>query len=185
MLQVEDVVMLAAELVGARECVDRALSGKGDEADQSVCDAILRAYNMVESEIATDYAPIVCEQAIHCAQGKYEYDSLKRAPVYIIGVFDGLGRAVDVKLSATYFEVKNGSYTVRYAAFPVSKDIGDECELPCAISERTIAYGIAAEYCVQNGRYAENAVWEKKYKTALAAALKARGGMVMNARRWV
>lgn len=184
MLAVEDVVFLAADLLGVRECINRVMTGGADQSDQAICEALVRAYNMMENEIATEYAPIVYEETISCVHGKYEYESLHRDPAYIIAVYDNLGAEVEIKLYPTYFELRNGNYNVRYATFPTTKGIGDDSELPSAVSERVAAYGVAAEYCVQNGLYTEHAVWDKKYKTALTATLKTRGSKVMKGRSW-
>jgi hypothetical protein len=161
------------------------MEGDTDYGDEAVYSGMMRSYNLVESEIATDYAPIVCEQKIACVNGKVAYDSFSRPPAYIIGAFDRFGQKVKIRLYSDYFTVAKGEYTVRYAALPRTKTMEDECELAASITERTVAYGVAAEYCVQNSLYAEHAVWDKKYKEAVAAAYRLRPTKRIRSRRWM
>ena len=185
MVKVESVVKLAAGFLSLGECIQRVLEDDSDGNDMNVFNAFLRCYNLVETQIATDYAPLVCEETIAVKGGKVEYEKLSRAPAFIIGAFDSFGQKTSVRVFPTYFAVADGTYTVRYAALPVLKNINDDGEVAQVITERTIAYGIAAEYCVQTGLYAEAAVWEKKYKDALAGVCKQRGVKTMKGRNWV
>lgn len=185
MVNVESAVKLAADFLGLRDCIERILENDAEGNDYLIFNAFVRCYNLVETQIATDYAPLVREETVVSENGKIAYEKLSRSPAFIIGAFDSFGQKVSIRVFPTYFAVANGSYTVRYAALPTEKTIEDECEFAQGITLRTVAYGIAAEYCVQNGLYAECAVWEKKYKDALAELRKQRGVKTMKGRAWV
>ncbi len=185
MVKVESVVKLAADFLGLRDCIDRVLDDDWGDNDYAVYNGLIRCYNLVETEVATDYAPLVCEEKISCNGGKADYEKLSRSPAYIIAVLDRFGNKVKFRLFPTYFAAADGEYTARYAALPKTKDISDECECAPSVTQRVIAYGVAAEYCVQNGLYAEHAVWDKKFKNGLAAACKQRGGQTLKGRSWV
>ena len=184
-MKVESVVFLAADFLGLRDCVERVLEGDWEGNDYIIYTGLLRWYNLVETEVATDYLPLVCEEIVVCEDGKVAYEKFSRKPAYIIGAFDNYGEKVKIRLFPTYFAAAKGTYTVRYAALPIEKTIDDECEWALPITERVIAYGLAAEYCIQNGLYAEQAVWEKKFKSGLAAACKQRGGKTVKVGGWV
>jgi hypothetical protein len=139
----------------------------------------------VETELATDYAPLLKEEKVECNDGKVAYEKLSRTPAYIIGAFDEFGRKMKIRLFPTYFTVANGAYTVRYAALPTKKRIEADCEFSPSVTERVAAFGVAAEYCLQNGLYAEHAVWDKKYKSGLATICQQRGIKNLKVRSWV
>lgn len=60
-----------------------------------------------------------------------------------------------------------------YLAPPTADSIDAEAAEFYGISERTLAYGVAAEYCVTEG-LDEAVTWDARYKGALALAKKPR-----------
>ena len=185
MIKIKTVVALAAEMLGAKERFDRYLENSANEDDQRLVDALLRCFHLVETEIATDRVPIVMEDLLEMEDGTIPYTELSTTPAFIISVCDTYGNSADVKIGATAIEGKDGRYVVRYAKLPSEKSIEKMCELPPNVSCRTLAYGVAAEYCLHTGAYAEHAVWEKKYKEGLTVDSRSRRGKVIKGRAWV
>ncbi len=185
MISVKDIVLLAAELVGVKDCVDDFAAGNVNDENQRVIDGLVQCFNLVENELALDYLPLVKEDALSTADGCVPYSVLHQKAAYIIGVYDRFENPVKVKRFATHLQVMPGEYVVRYAAIPIEKGIEDDSEYEIGVSERTFAYGIAAEYCLHKGLQAESAVWDKKYKKALAEIFRAKESKRVKARSWV
>lgn len=185
MISVKDVVLLAAEFVGVKENVDDYLSGVMDEENQRVIDGLVCCYNLVENELAVDYLPLVKEETVEAKGGKIAYADLAQKAAYIIGVFDAYGNSAPHKRMASYLAVGTGKYLVRYAALPVKKAFDDDSEYAVGVSERLLAYGIAAEYCLHKGLSAESAAWEKKYKKAIAETFRAKEPKTIKTGYWV
>lgn len=185
MISVKDVVLLAAEFVGVKEKVDDYLSGVMDEEHQRLVDGFVCCYNVVENELAVDYLPLVKEEQMTAKDGKIAYADLSQKAAYIIGVFDEYGNSAPHKRMASYLAVGTGKYLVRYAALPVKKAFDDDSEYAVGVSERLLAYGVAAEYCLHKGLSAESAAWEKKYKKAVAETFRAKELKTIKAGYWV
>ena len=79
----------------------------------------------------------------------------------------------------------SGSVTIDYTYVPEQPKISDETAFSDKVSARLLAFGVANEYLLTAGRYAEAAVWEKKYRDALSAAGLSRRKLCVRARRWV
>ena len=185
MVKVKTVVTLAAEMLGAKERVERYVNGTGDSEDQRIADALVSCYNLVETEIATDRVPIVVEEKLEAYENFIYYTDFSETPAFILSVCDRFGCEAEAKIGAKAIEVPKGLYTVRYAKIPSEKSMDDNSELLMNVSARTLAYGVAAEYCLHTGAYAEHAVWEKKYRESLAVDTRSRRAKFVKGRKWV
>ncbi|MBE7093747.1 MAG: hypothetical protein E7367_03555 [Clostridiales bacterium] len=185
MISVKNIVLLAAEFVDVKEYVDDFVAGNVNDDNQRVIDGLVQCFNLVENELALDYLPLVKEDTISTADGCIPYSALHQKAAYIIGVYDRFENSVQVKRFATHLQASPGEYVVRYAAIPIEKEMEDASEYEIGVSERTFAYGVAAEYCLLKGLQAESAVWDKKYKKALAEIFRAKGSKRVKARSWV
>ena len=185
MMSVKNIVLLAAELVGVKEAVQEYLDGGNSAQGQRAVDGLLGCYLHVETELAMDYFPVLCEERVTAENGEIRYESLGRRVARVLALLDKDGNEPTKKIIPASLCVKSGTYTLRYAALPREKAIGDEAECGVGVSEQLMAYGIAAEYCLLKGLYEEHAAWEKKYKHAVASTYRLRGGKRMKAREWV
>ena len=69
----------------------------------------------------------------------------------------------------------------RYA--PAAKTAEDDSEYGQG-EARALALGTCCEYALSSGMYDEAVMWDKRYKDALAALCRTRGG-TLKGRRWV
>ena len=186
MLTVENVVRLAAQMLGLEEKADEYFGGNSSEETTRIIQGLVNCFNLVENELAVDYLPLVCEETLSTdEQGNIEYARLAKKVAYIISVRDEFGAIVKAKRMPTQLALGVGEYVVRYAALPVEKTAKDRCEYETGVSARLLAYGVAAEYCLHKGLYAEHAAWNKKYKEALLIACKCRGVGRLKERAWI
>lgn len=183
-MKVKDVVLLAADMLGLKERVDAYLN-HGDEDGERDTNLLLRSYNTVESELALDYLPLHCEDVVQTDTGRITYGTLSMPPVRLLRVTDEDGKSVAFKIFPDYFQVETlGEVRVSYTYAPMKKSVGDDGEYKVQASERLIAYGMAAEYCLWKGLFEEASAWEKKYKDALKKAYEAKPSKIMRSRRW-
>ena len=186
MFTVENVVRLAAQIVGLGETAEEYFGGNPSEETKRIVQGLVGCFNLVENELAVDYLPLVCEETLSTdEEGNIEYARLSKKVAYIISVRDERGGIVKAKRMPTHLALEVGKYTVRYAALPVEKTAKDCCEYETGVSARLLAYGVAAEYCLHKGLYAEHAAWDKKYKEALLIACKSRGAWHLKERAWI
>ena len=172
MATVKNVISLAAKLLGIYDRVEGYLSGKSNEENQKAVESLVACFNIVENELAVDYIPIVCEETLLAASGGINYKNFSKKVVYVISVYDHTGKEVDIRRETSRIVLQDGSYVVRYAVAPNEKAIEQSSDYEIGVFERILAYGVAAEYCLQKGLYEEHGVWNKKYKLAIEAAIR-------------
>ena len=184
-MKVKEVIVAAAELIGD-EAVKRVQAyldgGEGD--GELLATALLRCFNMVENDLATNYLPLKKEEVLDTDTGAIAYTALSQNALNIVRVTDEWGLSVRFDSYANYFKTKVGKMFVTYTYVPKEKTLEDEVEFHRLASKRLFAYGIAAEYCLKEGLYDEAAVWDKKYKDAVNVAYKGDPCRRVRGRNW-
>lgn len=182
-MTVKEVILLAAEELGMGEKVSAFLEGESTDGEKAT-DALLRCFNLVENEVALDYLPLTCEEEIETATGTVRFDELSQSAVRILRASDGNGNKLPCKLFPEWLKTAAGRVNIAYTYAPKKKAIGDNSDYVLQASPRLFAYGIASEYCLACGLFEEAAVWDKKYKDALAAAYRSKPSRIIRSRRW-
>lgn len=185
-MTVKNILSLAAANLGREDLVaavyDCAQEPWGEVA------SLLRCYNLVENEIALDYFPLKTEETLVSCGSVIPYARLQHAPVTILSVTDENGNAENFEVRPARIVLtgcKNRKLKVVYTYSPAEKLFTDCCELGGKISARLLSFGVACEFCLTNGQFAEAAAWEKKYREALRAANTTRRPLSVRSRRWV
>ena len=182
-MTVKEIILAAASELGIFKEVEGYFtynSANGEEQAK----ALLRAFNLVENEIAMDYLPLLAEEEMQSDTGAIHYSSLSREPVRVIGVWDEWDNPVAFTLFPDYLKTQPGKVRVRYTYLPKEKTFQDESDFTLQASVRLFAYGVAAEYSLASGFFEEAAVWDKKYKDAIKAAYSAKPPRRIRSRRW-
>ncbi len=119
---------------------------------------LLRCFNLVETEMATDYFPLYKIQYVNSK--KVYYAELDYHPIRIISC------NCKFKLYKEYMESKDVIKEVIYSYAPDDKGCYDECAygfefLNCYI------YGIMSEFLISQGFFEESIRWINKYHDAI------------------
>ena len=183
MTVIECIKATATEL-GIGERVRAFLEGVSSEGEEDV-NTLLRCFNMVENELALDYLPLMAEEDIVTETGAVYFSALENSPVRVVEVRDALGGALAYRLFPEYLKTQAGTITVRYAYAPKEKALTDESDFKLFASVRLFAYGMASEYLTASGLFEEGAVWDKRYKDAIASAYRSKPARRIASRRWV
>lgn len=184
-MKVKDVLLLArAELNLPLEVQGCIMGETGEAWVQQEVDALLQCFNAVEKEIAVDYLPLYNEDTLSTPTGTVFYTTLSRKPVRILGIQDGKGNSLEYTIFPEYIKTQCGEICVRYTYMPEEKMLYADSDFHLQASEKLLAYGVALEYCLMRGKFEEAELWDKKYKTALKMAYKARPSVVLRTRRW-
>ena len=95
MFTVENVVRLAARMIGLEERAEEYFKSKPSEETTRIIQGLVGCFNLVENELAVDYLPLVCEETLSTDEkGWIEYARLSKKVAYIISVRDEFGRIV-------------------------------------------------------------------------------------------
>ncbi|MBR2341821.1 MAG: hypothetical protein IKA72_05385 [Clostridia bacterium] len=183
-MTVKEVVILASELLGISSDVKAFLGGDASVGEVETAN-LLRAFNLVEHELALDYFPLFCEETLDVDSGRLYYKDLSRAAVRISSVARENGEKIPHRIFSEYMQIEAGRAVVKYAYTPAIKDIDGESDFLIGVSANLMALGLAAEYCFMNGLYAEAEAWDKKYRTEITSAYRARPSKSIKERRWI
>ena len=183
-MTVLEIIRAAATELGIADDVDDYLEGVSSVGAADT-ENLLRCFNLVENELALDYLPLYAEEEFETETGVIYFSEFSRAAVRVVKVTDGYGNETAFKLFPEYLKTQGGKVVVRYTYTPTAKTLTDESEFKTLASVRLFAYGIAAEYSLASGLFEEAAVWDKKYKEAIACAYRSRPSKKIASRRWV
>lgn len=190
-MTVKEVIALAAGCLTREDLIPALGKEEGElTADEkSELDALLRAYNFVENEVALDYCALKKEETVAVSENKIRYSEFSSVPVNIRKVVCG-GYLARFSAYPSYILLSDGwqgNATVVYDYIPKTKTSADEESefTDQGVSARLMAYGVAAQYCLVNGETGRAAVWDKKFRDALRAKNLLRRTVSIRSRRWV
>jgi hypothetical protein len=137
------------------------------ELTDDVSNNLVRCYNLVEQELATDYFPILEVEKFFHVKDKIYYNDFSRKPYMLKGIQDFHGDSVSFRLTPEYINlIKNydgGTFFVKYYYIPDAKELYSTCTYGAEYIS-IFKYGIAAEYCLATGDFEQAKIYSDKYK---------------------
>ena len=129
---------------------------------------LVRLANFVFCDVAVRVPLYNEEEATSDAQGRIYYADLAERLHTVTSIKQG-DRAVSYNARPTYIELMpNCKVTLTYAYMPKNVELSDELPFRDArFDERTLCYGINAEYNLVSGSYDEAREWQSRYEYAL------------------
>jgi hypothetical protein len=128
---------------------------------------LVRCYNLVEQELATDYFPILEVEKFFNVEDKIYYKDFSRNAYMIKGIQDFRGDSVSFRLTPEYIKLsKNydgGTFFVKYYYIPEEKELYSTCTYGAEYIS-ILKYGVAAEYCLMHGNFEQAKIYSDKYK---------------------
>ena len=149
-------------------------------ATASAVDSLTRLSNLVISELAATYLPMTCTETVTTTDGKIVFANLTHNVTRILSVKNRFGHDAEFKLFPEYLKVFGGEYTVEYEYAPENYGLNDSVGFKKDVTAALLGYGVAAEYCVTQGRFEEAILWRKRYtagveRIALPKSAKMKG----------
>ena len=183
-MKVKDVIINAARLVLKDETADKYAADESlDSEEEKAIKQLIRAYNLVLKEVATDYLPLTLTE--ERSGGMVEFSSFSNYPLKILSV-----RRKDEKID---FEIKNSAmvlpkgegFSISYSYLPNDQTPSDDFPYENKrVEDRAFCYGVASEFCLMNGRYDEAGNWDSKYRRAVDTVFK-HSAKKIKGRSWV
>lgn len=154
MMKVSEVIELSALLLDI-------------ELTEDIRNNLVRCYNLVEQELATDYFPILEVDKFFHVEDKIYYKDFSRKPYMLKGIQDFHGDSVSFRLVPEYINlIKNyngGTFFVKYYYLPEDKELYSNSTYGAEYIS-ILKYGIAAEYCLMQGNFEQAKIYSDKYK---------------------
>lgn len=137
------------------------------ELTEDIRNNLVRCYNLVEQELATDYFPILEVDKFFHVEDKIYYKDFSRKPYMLKGIQDFHGDSVSFRLAPGYINlIKNyngGTFFVKYYYLPEDKELYSNSTYGAEYIS-ILKYGIAAEYCLMQGNFEQAKIYSDKYK---------------------
>ncbi len=186
-MKIAEIIKMCAELYGA-DIPERFFNSEyaaEAEKDDTV-KAFVTCCNLVLDDLYCDYVTDIKTGKLSASDGFACFSVLEFPVNRVLSLTDKSGGRVRYRYCNGGLKVNaDGELTVVYAARAPKAGFTDE--LPLAdvrVNERIFAYGVTAEYCLLSGDYDGAAIWDKRYKDALAAAMVKRSEMRLPRRGW-
>lgn len=167
----------------------QSLDGIGTETDEQTKELshLLRCLNLVLSEIATDYIPLLKTETVSSTDGKILLSSLSKDVLDIVKVENKFMLSEPYKLFPGSIETIPGEVKITYSYEPAKlESLTSEIEnFSGKLTDRLVAYGVAMEYCFICGLHDDASIWEKRFKDGLLIAARKKSAIRLPKRRWI
>ncbi|MDE6583090.1 MAG: hypothetical protein K2K31_00350 [Clostridia bacterium] len=183
-MTVKEIIKLVCEFVGEREILSKLddVDATFTDYEQEKLDVLVKCFNLVNQEIATDYIPLLLKEEV--SEEKILFSSLSKTLVNVYEVKNRFGMNLKFKLFSDYVEVESVPKSIIYSFLPENLTLNDIVDCNPRINARVYAYGIASEFLLIYG-ISENAeIWEDRFKTSLFILNKKNGKCVLPKRSW-
>lgn len=186
-MQVRDCVAFAAEVLDAQNAVKYLKSGETNDYNNvsDTIETLLKAYNAVADEIARDFIKLTRSESFSVTGGEVRYGAFYDNPLKILSVKNVSGSEANAKICPDKIATDEGEITVEYVFAPSARGLDDESDFTYTeIGERTIGYGVAAEYALMRGMYEQAVIYNEKFIAAMKNALFRRKKPKVKGRAW-
>ena len=154
-MKVCDVLQLACNFTGSDLFKDKQIEDFSED-EQKQLDIYLKAYELIQDELASDYNLFVTKEEFVVKDGKLKFSDFKFTPLKILSV-RGRHKVVRFKTIEDSISLGEEYAQVTYAYKPPKPKCEDEVK--GLISGRVLAYGVAREISLMQGLYEETEIW--------------------------
>ncbi|MGN1222649.1 MAG: hypothetical protein ACI4T1_00770 [Christensenellales bacterium] len=163
---------------------DETLVSEGTLEDRTIS-LLVKCFNLVYSEIATDYLQLITFEDIEVEDEKFFLSNLENKFYKLIKVENEFGISVPFKVYDDILYLNNGKYKIYYAYIPSQVSLNSEVNnFNGKLSVRLFAFGLSKEYCFISGLYNDASLFKTRFEEGLFLASKEKKNIIMPGRRW-
>lgn len=188
-MKVKDIIKDVAVMVGKNEIIEY-FNYNVMETDYilEAVNTMTYLVNLVINELACTYIPLEKEETIKLSNGQIEYSKFSEKVVKIIEVRDFSKKALDFEDNLEYLslgsKIGDGEVIVKYNYMPANYGIEDTIGYQEKdISSREIAYGVASEYCINQGLFDLAVIFHERYVQSISKHFFPKNNKIRN-RSW-
>ncbi len=183
---VKEIIINASTLIG-REDVVQYLKDEQIEPEQKTIDTVdvmVRLLNIVVSELASSFVPMIVNEDYVAKNGKVIYSELNYRPKEILKAYDDAGNDKLLGVEHTFARVGETNVQVEYACFPPELTVDGEINYTEKdVTKNTLAYGLLAEYAITQGCFKDAVMWHDRYADNINELVKPKNAMLKR-REW-
>lgn len=187
-MTVKDIIKLVCDFVGERELLAKLESTETvtyTSREQEKLDLMVRCFNLVNQEIASDYLPFLTKEEIDVNNSILNFSTLDKTLINVYEIKNKIGMNLKFKLFPNYVEVFGHARSIVYSFLPSEKTLTDNVEIYNGLSKRVYAYGVASEFLLVDGVSDDAEIWEDRFKQSLFVLSRRRGEHILPARSWI
>ena len=186
-MTVKEIIKLVCEFVGERELFAKLNSTETvsfSAREQEKLDLMVKCFNLVNQEIASDYLPFLTKEEIDAENSILNFSELDKTVINVYELKNRFGMSLKYKLFSNHLQINGHAKTIVYSFLPDEKTIDDEVEMLNGLSKRLYAYGIASEFLLIDGMSEDAEIWEDRFKQGLFVLSRKRGEHILPKRKW-
>ncbi len=146
---------------------------------------LVRCFNNVYTEIATDYLSLVKIENITVESGSFDLTNLSNKFYKFIKLLNEFGEDVRCEIYDEILYVKNGKYRLYYCYVPEFATLNDKVNnFNGRVTERVFALGLNKEFCYMNGMLDEANFYRNEFERSLEKSYGDKKNIVLPKRRW-
>lgn len=185
-MKVKDVVILTCLFIGEKELATKLEDNTTlNDREQERVDTLVRCYNLVNQEIASDYLPFLYTEKIDVNNSILNFSGLEKTLVKVYELKGRLNQNVRYKAYPDYLEVIGHAKKITYSYLPEDLTLTDDVEFYNGLSARIYAYGMASEFLLSDGLSEDAEIWEERFKESLFVLSRRRTEVALPKRRWL
>lgn len=171
-MKIKDIIKLASTYLNREEILSY-LDGNTDSADENLLiqlDTFTRCANIVISELASTYLPLIKNEEFTTEFGKAYYKDFTERALSIKGVYDSKMKEVDYSVRTEYIETNVKKGVVCYQYVPGNYGLDDDIGYTEKdITPRILCFGVLGEFCLTERRFDESVMWRNRYVDEIAS----------------
>ncbi len=186
-MTVKDILILSSDIIDRKDVSDYLSHGSSETSIDASLDAqtLLKCYNLIVSEIASEYYTFSTVEKFTTNDGVFEYENLSKNALAIVSVKDENFNKVNVEIYKTKFLTNINTGYIEYEYLPCEQALNDIFIFENSpITSRIVALGVAREYLFIKGCFAESENFGIKFKNAILSSLCKKGKIILPARKW-
>ena len=175
-MTVKEIIKNTALIYG-REDVVNYLNGstiKGEDTLPTV-NILVGLLNLVVSELAGTFIPMIKQETVTVTDGKIYYKDLSERIVRILNVYSVNGGETDYGTSVEFIRVKENSVIIEYEYVPPRYGLEDEIGYTEKdVTAAALSYGLCAEYAISLSDFDQAVAWHNRYVDAISNLRKVK-----------
>lgn len=187
MLNIEDVLNSTKLYDESFDVLDEDTTLTSETNIDKTFNLLIRCFNLVYSEIATDYLPLINKQEIEVKNGQFELKNLNKNFYKLVKLEDKNFNSVNCEIYNDILYSLDGEYSLVYCYKPSFVTLNSEIDdFNGKITDRVLAYGLNKEYCYILGLYEDAESYKTKFEESLKSLNVIKKNIVLkNKRRWI
>lgn len=182
-MKVKDILLKTCDFIENNE-LKSPLENNSTLTDnqQELADKLVRYFNYVQNEIATEYIPVIHRETV-CAKDKLDFSTLSKRIYEVIYVKDSNGRRISFRTFPDKIVFSGEITEITYSFIPEDNTIDQD--ILFLVPERVYAYGIAREYYLFEGFTDKATLFENRFKSSIQNLFKKGRNIVLPVREWL